>query len=138
MPYRLWPVAFDTLPSTFDGLRPPQACRGVGCRLGVVGLAIGMMVGSCRSDSGAPPPAADTEQSIRSASEGPLLVNDEFEITKMATADDVLIVEVDATSSVDAGELARSLVEPVQDRYPEVVVYVRWPADSARPSVKIQ
>ena len=97
-------------------------------------FAVGLIVASCRSDFSAPPPDSGTEQSTGSAFEGPLLVNDEFEITKMATADDVLIIEVDATPSVDAGELARTLVEPVQDRYPEVLVYVRWPADEARPN----
>ena len=102
-----------------------------------VGFVVGMMVASCRSDSGAPPPDTGTEQSTRAAG-GPFLVNDEFEITKMAAADDVLIIEIDATPSVDAGDLARTLVEPVQDRYPEVLVYVRWPADDGRPIVKIQ
>ena len=54
----------------------------------------------------------------------------------MATADDVLIIEIDATSEIEAEAVARTLIEPVMDRYPEVTVYVRWP-ETDRPTVKV-
>ncbi|HJO38641.1 MAG: hypothetical protein QGG24_01670 [Vicinamibacterales bacterium] len=70
------------------------------------------------------------------AAAGPALVNDDYQIARMATADDVLVIEIDATAEVDPEAVARTLVEPVMDRYPEVTVYVRWP-ETGRPTVKV-
>ncbi|MDP6609316.1 MAG: hypothetical protein QF463_09645 [Vicinamibacterales bacterium] len=71
------------------------------------------------------------------AAAGPPLVNEDYQIARMATADDVLIIEIDATAEVEPEAVARTLVEPVTDRYPEVTVYVRWPGTD-RPTVKVR
>ena len=52
-----------------------------------------------------------------------LLVNDDWRIVEMATAHGAFTIEVEMAEGVDTGEIARALVEPLQDRYAEVLVY---------------
>ena len=52
-----------------------------------------------------------------------LLTSDEYTIVKMATAHGALTVEVEVDSAADTSSIARRLVEPVQNRYAEVLVY---------------
>ena len=51
------------------------------------------------------------------------LTSGEYTIVKMATAYGVLTVEVEIDSVADTSSIARRLVELVQDRYSEVLVY---------------
>ena len=58
------------------------------------------------------------------AEETPLrLVNDDWSIVEMATAHGAFTIEVEVTDGVDTAALARSLIQPLQDRYAEVLVY---------------
>ena len=52
------------------------------------------------------------------------LVNADWRIVKMGTAHGSLVIEVEAADPGDAREIARSLIEPLQDKYDEVLVYV--------------
>ena len=51
------------------------------------------------------------------------LTSDEYAIVEMATAQGAFMVEVEVDIGVDTGAIARRLVEPVQDRYVEVLIY---------------
>ena len=52
-----------------------------------------------------------------------LLVNDDWRIVEMATAHGAFTIEVEMAEGVDTAEVARSLIQPLQDRYAEVLVY---------------
>ena len=97
-------------------------------------VAVGLL-SACAADR--PPADSSAGAPSPSAVIGPQLVNDEFEIVKMATADDVLVIEVNATEAIESRALAQRLVEPVRDRFPEVIVYIRWPAVPDRSTVKV-
>ncbi len=51
------------------------------------------------------------------------LTNEEYSIVEMATAHGAFTVEVEVVLGADTDSIARRLVEPVQDRYAEVLVY---------------
>ena len=51
------------------------------------------------------------------------LTGDDYTIARMATAHGAFTVEVNVAAGIDTDALARRLVEPVQDRYAEVLVY---------------
>lgn len=51
------------------------------------------------------------------------LTSAEFSITEMATAHGAFTVEVEVDLGADTASIARRLVEPVQDRYAEILVY---------------
>ena len=58
------------------------------------------------------------------AEEAPLrLVNEDWRIVEMATAHGAFTIEVEMAEDVDTAEIARSLIQPLQDRYAEVLVY---------------
>ncbi len=69
---------------------------------------------------------------------GPALSNNDYHITSMGTADDVLVIEIDARVEVEPLAVARTLIKPVHDRYPEVLVYLRWPDAPDRPAVRVR
>lgn len=78
------------------------------------------------------------------------LTGDEYAIVEMATANGAFTVEVEVATDADTGAIARRLVEPVQDRYVEVLVYfydrasetllpisrVQWTADKGYRTVE--
>ncbi len=67
------------------------------------------------------------------------LTSDEYAIVEMAAAHGVFTVEVEVDPGVDTGFVARRLVEPVQDRYVEVLVYFYdRTADGHLPSSRVQ
>lgn len=97
-------------------------------------IAVSLMaVAACGGGAGetpAPPPAGDASL---------LLVNDDWSIVEMATAHGAFTIEVEMAEGVDTGEVARSLVEPLQDRYTEVLVYFHARgADTDLPEVRVQ
>ena len=60
----------------------------------------------------------------RPAEEAPLLlVNDDWRIVEMATAHGAFTIEVEVADGVDTAALARSLIQPLQHQYAEVLVY---------------
>ena len=93
-----------------DQARTEQSMRAV--------IAVSLLaIAGCGGGAGeAPvsPPAG--EASLR-------LVNDDWSIVEMATAHGAFTIEVEMAEGVDTGEIARALVEPLQDRYAEVLVY---------------
>ena len=68
-----------------------------------------------------------------------LLVNDDWQIVEMATAHGAFTIEVEMAEGVDTDEIARSLVEPLQDRYAEVLVYFHArDAQTDLPQLRVQ
>ena len=55
---------------------------------------------------------------------GPALINDQWQILKMATAHGVFTIEVELDNLDEAPEVARLLVEPLIDDFSEVLVYI--------------
>ena len=51
------------------------------------------------------------------------LVNEDWQIVEMATAHGAFTIEVEVTKGVDTCELARTLIEPLQQKYAEILVY---------------
>ncbi len=73
--------------------------------------------------------------------DGPAVVNDAWRIVKMATALDVFTIEVEVVDLETSSEVARALVEPLQDRYAEILVYVYADGEGGGgylPSTRIQ
>ena len=68
-----------------------------------------------------------------------LLVNEDWRIVEMATAHGAFTIEVEMSDGVDTAAIARSLVEPLQDRYAEVLVYFHArDAQTDLPQVRVQ
>ena len=77
----------------------------------------------------APPPDSDS----------PLLVNEDWRIIEMATAHGAFTIEVEAADGVDTAAISRTLIEPLQARYAEVLVYFhRRGAPTDLPAVRVQ
>ena len=67
------------------------------------------------------------------------LANDQFSIVEMATAHGAFTIEVEIAAGADTGSIAEGLIEPVQDRYAEVLVYFYdRESDNALPRSRIQ
>lgn len=80
----------------------------------------------------APAPSDAEEAQLR-------LVNDDWSIVEMATAHGAFTIEVEIADGVDTAGLARSLIEPLQDRYAEVLVYFHdRDAQSDLPRLRVQ
>ena len=68
-----------------------------------------------------------------------LLVNDDWSIVEMATAHGAFTIEVEVAEGVDTAAVARSLIEPLQDRYAEVLVYFHARgAETDLPQLRVQ
>ena len=68
-----------------------------------------------------------------------LLVNDNWRIVEMATAHGAFTIEVEMAEGVDTDEIARSLIQPLQDRYAEVLVYFHArDAQTDLPQLRVQ
>ena len=65
----------------------------------------------------------ETPAQLPAGEEALLLVNDDWRIVEMATAHGAFTIEVEMAEGVDTDEIARSLIQPLQDRYAEVLVY---------------
>ena len=105
--------------------------RGTGVALAVVGLLAGGACGAADQNETSVP----KEPGVA----GLPLVSDEWEIVEMATAHGAFTVEVEIARDVDTAALARQLVEPLQERYAEVLVYFYDRADDATlPLVRVQ
>ena len=62
-----------------------------------------------------PPPQAFDEQGV---------VNESWRILKMATAHDVITLEVEVADLGTASDVARELMAPLESRYAEALIYV--------------
>jgi len=70
---------------------------------------------------------------------GPRLVNQDWYIRNMATAHGAFVIEVEAVDLSKTEVIARALVEPIRDRYDEILVYVNKLGDkSDLPSRRMQ
>ena len=72
-------------------------------------------------------PQEDTSRAAvapRPVPSGPAVVNDAWQILKMATAHGVFTIELEMTDLGAAAVVARELVDPLMDDYAEVLVYV--------------
>ena len=83
----------------------------------VVGLGLGCGV----SQEGGTPPAGVASVDV---AKGPPLINDQWQILKMATAHGVFTIEIELRDLDAAAEVARLLVEPLTEDYTEVLVYM--------------
>ena len=79
-----------------------------------VWLAVIAGCGGGAADAPAQPPAEEAPL---------LLVNDDWRIVEMATAHGAFTIEVEVADGVDTAALARSLIQPLQHQYAEVLVY---------------
>lgn len=61
----------------------------------------------------------------------PLLVNDGWHIRNMATAHGAFVIEVEAEDPTQTETIAHVLIEPIQDRYEEILVYVNKLGDGS-------
>ena len=53
----------------------------------------------------------------------PTLINEDFRIIEMATAHGAFTIEVEVSGEADTPAIARTLIEPLQARYAEILVY---------------
>ncbi len=83
----------------------------------MIWAALCAVVGGCvQEDSAAEPaPPAFDQQGV---------VNEAWRILKMATAHDVITLEVEVADPETASEVARELLAPLESRYAEALVYV--------------
>ena len=101
----------------------------MGAVIAVSLVAIAGCVGGA-GETPAQPPAGDASL---------LLVNDDWQIVEMATAHGAFTIEVEMAEGVDTGEIARSLIQPLQDRYAEVLVYFHArDAQTELPEIRVQ
>lgn len=83
--------------------------------------------------------AGETPAQSPSGEEALLLVNDDWRIVEMATAHGAFTIEVEMAEGVDTDEIARSLIQPLQDRYAEVLVYFHArDAQTDLPQLRVQ
>ena len=75
--------------------------------------ALCAVVAGCGRDE--PPPPEFGELGV---------VNEAWRILKMATAHDVITVEVEVADLDDAADVARELMAPLETRYAEALIYV--------------
>ena len=74
-----------------------------------------MVVGCGQADSRTDSAASLDEQGV---------VNDAWRILKMATAHDVITLEVEVADPETAADVARELMAPLESRYAEALIYV--------------
>ena len=75
-----------------------------------------VLTGCAQADAPAePPPPTFDEQGV---------VNEAWRILKMATAHDVITLEVEVADLETASEVARELMAPLESRYAEALIYV--------------
>ena len=75
-----------------------------------------ILTGCAQGDSPAEPPSATFDELG--------VVNDGWRILKMATAHDVITLEVEVADLETASDVARELLAPLESRYAEALVYV--------------
>ena len=61
----------------------------------------------------------------------PSLVNDGWYVRNMATAHGAFVIEVEAEDPSQTDAIARALIEPIQDDYAEILVYVNRIGDNS-------
>lgn len=90
-------------------------------------------IAGCGGGAGeTPAPLPAGEASLR-------LVNEDWRIVEMATAHGAFTIEVEMAEGVDTAEVARSLIQPLQDRYAEVLVYFHArDAQTDLPQLRVQ
>jgi alpha-mannosidase len=74
-----------------------------------------IVVGCGEADSRSEPEATFDEQGV---------VNEAWSILKMATAHDVITLEVEVADLETASDVARELMAPLESRYAEALIYV--------------
>ena len=75
------------------------------------------------------PGASAAPQAAITVPDGPALVNDDWQIVKMATAHGIFTIEVEVENPDTGPDVARALIEPLADRYSEILVYVYNPGE---------
>ena len=66
-----------------------------------------------------------------SAPTEPLLVNEHWYVRNMATAHGAFVIEVEAEDPTQTEMIAHALIEPIQDAYDEILVYVHLLGDNS-------
>ncbi len=91
---------------------------GTSARGGVVaGAALCAVVAGCARDG---PPAEPAPPAFDEVG----VVNEAWRILKMATAHDVITLEVEVADLEQASDVARELMAPLESRYAEALIYV--------------
>jgi hypothetical protein len=99
---------------------------------GILALALVAGAACAGGDVDVPGRSSDAEPQL-------LLANEDWSIVEMATAHGAFTIEVEMAEGVDTDEIARSLIEPLQDRYAEVLVYFHARgAETDLPELRIQ
>ena len=86
-------------------------------------VAVCALVGACGGCEWAREAAAPAPDAVVNPT-GPALVNERWQIMKMAMAHDIFTIEVEVVEPSSAAAVARELVEPLQSQYAEILVYV--------------
>ena len=89
----------------------------------VLAAATMMAVAGCGTPHSSPAETAVDAVSDESYLPIVPLANEEFSIVEMATAHGAFTLEVEVDRNADTRSIARRLVEPVRNRYAEVLVY---------------
>ncbi len=61
----------------------------------------------------------------------PLLVNESWYVRNMATAHGAFVIEVEAEDPSQTEAIAHALIEPIQDDYDEILVYIHQLGDNS-------
>jgi len=72
---------------------------------------------------------AEALGSTEAQASGPLA----WRVTRLNWADGVLVLDVETTNPANARAIAERIVEPLDDSYEEVLIYVRAPAEADDP-----
>ena len=105
-------------------------------RWGLAGCAVALLVvnWAVRRE---PTATVSADRAVAAAAEvperagEPLLVNEGWHIRNMATAHGAFVIEVEAEDPSQTEAIARALIEPIQDRYDEILVYVDKQGDES-------
>ena len=92
---------------------------GMSARGGVVaaGAALCAVVAGCAREDPSAEPAPPVFDELG-------VVNEAWRILKMATAHDVITLEVEVADLEQASDVARELMAPLESRYAEALIYV--------------
>ena len=86
-------------------------------------VALAVLVGCLACTASVPEPVDETTSDEQDYMSVIPLTSEEFSIVEMATAHGAFTIEVEVDLGADTMSIARRLIEPVQDRYAEILVY---------------
>ena len=103
-------------------------------RLGLAGCAVALLAVNWAVRR-SPTATVSSDRPVAALADTPdhagelLLVNEDWHIRNMATAQGAFVIEVEAEDPTQTEAIARALIEPLRDDYDEILVYVSSLAD---------